>query len=149
MSSVNRFFTRVLIPLDGSASSVKAAGYTLRLAEHEGCEVIAVHVADEQIAEELARYADCPVEAVVERMKQSGAGYIDDVRQKGQEKGVKVTGEVLVGIPHQVVLAMAAEKKADLIVMGKVGRKGPRRVLIGSVTERVIEQSSVPVLVVK
>jgi nucleotide-binding universal stress UspA family protein len=52
-------------------------------------------------------------------------------------------------MPYRVILALAAELGADLIVMGTVGRKGPRRVLVGSVTERVIEQSPVPVLVVK
>ena len=52
-------------------------------------------------------------------------------------------------MPHRVLLQMAAELEADLIVMGTVGRRGPRRVLIGSVTERVIVHSPIPVLVVK
>lgn len=149
MNAGKRFFLRMLVPVDGSESSRKAADFAVRLAFCEDCELIAVHAVDEEIASEMARYADRPVEAVVARMRQSGEGYVEDVRQTGQKQGVKVSGEVRVGIPHQVILAMAAETGADLIVMGKVGRKGPRRVLIGSVTERVIEQSPIPVLVVK
>ncbi len=149
MTSHERFFLHMLVPVDGSESSRKAADFAVRLAFCEKCEVAAVHVVDEQIAEEMARFSEAPLEVVVEKMKKSGAAYLEDVRKRGEEEGVQVTGEVRVGVPHQVVLALAAEKGADLIVMGKVGRKGPRRVLIGSVTERVIEHSPVPVLVVK
>jgi nucleotide-binding universal stress UspA family protein len=82
-------------------------------------------------------------------MRRGGEEYIEAIREIAIRKGVRLSGEVRVGIPHRALLALATEYGIDLIVMGTVGRKGPRRVLIGSVTERVIEQSSVPVLVVK
>ncbi len=57
--------------------------------------------------------------------------------------------EVREGEPYQEIVALADEIGVDLIVMGHVGRRGPRRILIGSVTERVIEFAHCPVLVVK
>ena len=148
-SRAEKLFKRALVPLDGSESSEKAARFALHMAGLEGCELVAVHVVDEEMALELARYADRPVEVILERMKRSGQGYLDDLRRSAEKKGVEIRGEILVGVPHRRILAMAAEEHADLIVMGTVGRKGPRRVLIGSVTERVVEHSPVPVLVVK
>jgi nucleotide-binding universal stress UspA family protein len=144
-----RFFNRLLSPVDGSASALKAARFGLRLAARDGTEVVAVHVIDEESVADLARYADRPVEEIVERMRQNAEGYLEELREVARRKGVHVRGEVRVGIPHRTLLKLAAEVGADLIVMGTVGRKGPRRVLIGSVTERVIAHSPVPVLVVK
>jgi nucleotide-binding universal stress UspA family protein len=144
-----QLFTRALVPIDGSESSEKAARFALRLAAREGCEIVALNVIDEEMAAELARYADRPVEVLLGRMKRSGEGYLDALRGRAEGEGVAFRGEVRVGLPHRCILALAAEIHADLIVMGTVGRKGPRRVLIGSVTERVVEHSPVPVLVVK
>lgn len=144
-----QLFRRALVPVDGSESSEKAARFALNMAAIEGCEVVALHVVDEEMATDLARYADRPVEAVLERMKKSGQGYLDDLRLQAAKGGIPFKGEIRVGLPHRCILHLAAEAHADLIVMGTVGRKGPRRVLIGSVTERIVEHSPVPVLVVK
>lgn len=147
--SPDGFFRRLVMPVDGSKSSLKSARFGLRLAGHENSEVIAVHVIDEENAADLALYSDRPVEEILERMRRSGESYIGEVQEIARRHRVRFASEVRVGIPHRAILALAAEREADLIVMGTVGRKGPRRVLIGSVTERVIEQSPVPVLVVK
>lgn len=143
------FFRRLLVPVDGSESSFKAARYAVRLACREGCEIMALHVVDEETANDMADYTDRPVSAILNRMQRSGEGYLEDVEKIGKDAGVEVEGEIVVGIPYRQVLDFATKKEIDLIVMGTVGRKGPRRVLIGSVTERIIEHSSVPVLVVK
>ena len=147
--SPDALFKRLLIPVDGSKSSLKAARFGLRLAGHENCEVIAVHVIDEENAADLALYSDRPLEEILERMRRGAESYIEEIQEIARRHRVGCAGEVRVGIPHRAILLVAEERDADLIVMGTVGRKGPRRVLIGSVTERVIEQSTVPVLVVK
>ena len=51
-------------------------------------------------------------------------------------------------MPDVIIMQEADEHQVDLIVMGKIGRKGHRRSLVGSVTERVLEASDLPVLVV-
>jgi nucleotide-binding universal stress UspA family protein len=110
---------------------------------------VVLHVVDEANAGDLARYADLPMEIILERMRQNGEKYIEVIRNMSTDGEVAIVGRICVGIPHRAILATAREEKIDLIVLGTVGRKGARRVLIGSVTERVIEYAHVPVLVVK
>lgn len=143
------FFRRLLVPVDGSDSSRKASRFALRMASREHSEVYALHVIDEENAEDMARYADVPRDEVVARMRLSGENYLEDIKEQAREQGVRLRTEIRVGAPHREVLEVAGEIEADLVVMGTVGRRGPRRVLIGSVTERVIAHSAIPVLVVK
>jgi nucleotide-binding universal stress UspA family protein len=142
-------FHRILMPVDGSRSSAKAVRFALRLACQQGCEVIALHVVDEEMAGDMARYTGRKKAEILERMQRSGEGIVAEVRRLAQDEGAQVKAVAEVGVPYRVIIARTREEQADLIVMGTVGRKGPRRVLIGSVTERVIEYSPVPVLVVK
>jgi nucleotide-binding universal stress UspA family protein len=64
---------------------------------------------------------------------------------------IVTTSQVIIreGVPHEVILEEASSWGADLIVMGKLGRRGIAHILLGSVAERVIEFSEIPVLIVK
>jgi nucleotide-binding universal stress UspA family protein len=77
--SPDALFKRLLIPVDGSKSSLKAARFGLRLAGHENCEVIAVHVIDEENAADLALYSDRPLEEILERMRRGAESYIEEI----------------------------------------------------------------------
>lgn len=149
MSTEKSFFKQMLLSVDGSDASLRAAEYALRLASCEHCRVLVLHVVDEDVADDMASFSDRPRESILEKMTSSGQEYLSDIRKKAQDQQIDVETEVAVGIPSRVILSYAKKHKADVIVMGPVGRKGAHRVLIGSVTERVIEQSHIPVLVVK
>ena len=58
-------------------------------------------------------------------------------------------GLVKEGKAHRIIVSVADELNVDLILIGKVGQRGPRRILIGSVTERVLEGARCPVLVIR
>jgi len=66
-----------------------------------------------------------------------------------EREGVRLTTVVEEGTPHRVIVEVAEREGVDLILIGKVGRRGPRRILIGSVTERVIAAAKCPVLVIR
>lgn len=85
-----------------------------------------------------------------EELKSSAEGFLKDmVRVVTQEGGIAAEVHIQEGVPHEVILEEASHWSADLIVMGKLGRRGVSHILLGSVTERVVEFSEVPVLVVK
>jgi nucleotide-binding universal stress UspA family protein len=66
-----------------------------------------------------------------------------------KKEGVKAEAILAKGEPHDQIVFFAKSKGIDMIVMGTYGRRGTKRILIGSVTERVIEYAPCPVLVVK
>ena len=68
--------------------------------------------------------------------------------QEAKQQGVAARVAIQTGMPDEVIMDEAIRQQAGLIVMGKIGRKRHRRSLLGSVTERILEASHLPVLVV-
>ena len=67
---------------------------------------------------------------------------------RARDHGLEVTEAIVAGNPHKRIASYAEEHGADLIVMGSAGRGGVRRVLLGSVAERTLRSTDIPVLVV-
>jgi nucleotide-binding universal stress UspA family protein len=143
-------FNRILVPVDGSRSSLNAVCLAARLSRIHGAEVRIFHVIDESILDHLKRFSDKSREVVQEELRRNAQAFLGDMRCEKDEEIIR-TSEVIIreGVPHEVILEEAASWNADLIVMGKLGRRGIGNILIGSVAERVIEFSDMPVLVVK
>jgi len=139
---------RILVPVDGSDYSRHAAQHAVRIGQAYGAEVVFLHVVDDQLVSQLADLeADGP-ERARERLAAQGAVYLRDVGQLAEQSGVAHREHVAEGDPCAVISDMAAHLGADLVVIGKIGRRGTRRILVGSVTRRVIESVDLPVLVV-
>jgi len=77
-----------------------------------------------------------------------GEAAIDEVRQRGEDAGVSVSGSTVTGSPVIEIPASATEHDVDLIVMGTHGRTGIGQWFLGSVTENVVRQAEVPVFCV-
>ncbi len=143
-------FEKILVPVDGSRYSLNAVCMAARLAKMHGSELMIVHVIDESLLDQLARFSEKNREAVREELRSSAQGFLSDMRCEASKELVATTEvQIKEGIPHEVILEEAAVWGADLIVMGKLGRRGIAHILLGSVAERVIEFSEIPVLVVK
>ncbi|WP_343123189.1 universal stress protein [Halostagnicola sp. A56] len=71
------------------------------------------------------------------------------VETAAEDGGVDVTSEVREGVPQETILEYADEIGADMIVLGTVGRTGLDHVLLGSVAEEIVRNSSVPVVTVQ
>lgn len=122
---------RLLVASDGSADSERAAHEAVRLAGCTGGALLACSIAHGAIDTAAAR-------ANAER-----------VQELAGEAGI--AAEILVdeGTPYERITALAGERGADLIVVGSHGRTGLKKLLMGSVTERVIGLAPCSVLVVK
>ena len=140
---------RILVPIDGSEFSRYAAEHAVRLAREYGSEVVFLHVVDDQIVGQLAHWEPQTGEPHArERLIEQGQIYLRDVARLAEAQGVthrEVIGE---GDPCAVICDNATQYGVRLIVMGKIGRRGLRRILIGSITRRVIESTELPVLIV-
>jgi nucleotide-binding universal stress UspA family protein len=121
----------VLIATDGSRYSEAAASEALGIAKRCGSSLIVISVAasDEEIV--------------------SAKNNVNKVAEAAEKEDLKTTSVVTKGKPYEAIIETSKQKKADLIIVGSHGRTGLARLLMGSVTERVIGHAGAPVLVVK
>lgn len=151
--------TKILVPLDGSKSSEKAAEYAIDIAKKRKAKLIAVHVMH------LPAYAftPTPIEgmpastvapvplAVSSEERRMAESYLNKVREKANKAKVTLETKIIENQPSIVhAIAKVAEKeKCDLIVMGTKGRTGIKRFLLGSVASGVVTYAPCPVLVIR
>ncbi|MGB9497576.1 MAG: universal stress protein [Dissulfuribacterales bacterium] len=146
MKEDNRLFARILIPVDGSKFSLKAVRLARRLAEIQGSELLLLHVLDVEVIEQLCRLSNKSNDEVRADMEGSARAFLEDMSLEVSRQNIPVSMVLKEGTPHEVVLDEAVRWGADLIVMGKLGKRGVSRILLGSVAERVIEFANLPVL---
>lgn len=123
----------ILIPSDGSRSAKAAAKFAIDLASDIGATVHAMHVTNESA--EHSENANTPAHEVAELARASGVDDVEVVVRRGR--------------PHLEIAGYISEVPCDLVVMGAHGHTGLRRYLLGSVTERTIRFSTVPVVTIR
>lgn len=141
-------FQKIPVPLDGSKASRAAHRLALELARLNDAELILLYVVDESTLEELTRLSGHERPCLQRDLERTGKTILSAFAKESQDQGIAVQTHLRQGLPEEVIMQLAAEKQVDVIVMGKVGGKGYRRSMLGSVTERVLEASDLPVLVV-
>ena len=138
---------KILVPIDGSNYSISAAEYAMGIAKFRNAEVLIVFVVDEVVIDQFAKVNDR--KAVEAELKKDGERYTNYALRLAEKENVKITQLIVRGRPYEQIVNLAKSFDVDLIVMGTYGHRGAERILIGSVTERVIEYSPCPVLVIK
>ncbi len=134
---------KILLATDGSKYSKAAAERVIDFAGEYRGELRVVSVVD--VPAEFYGEAPDAVEDLIKKAK----GYVEDVKRQAEASGIKTETFVREGEAYKAILDLAKEQNANAIVMGSHGRTGLKRLLMGSVTEKVIGYASCPVLVVK
>lgn len=146
-------YESILIPTDGSDAAELAVEEALDVAEKFDAAVHTLYVVDTDAAEVSLGTEQ------VERIRSGRFGEMDElearareatefVAERGRERGIEVAEHFRGGRPHKVISDFAEDRDVDLIAMGSHGRSGIRRMLLGSVTERVLRSTHRSVLVV-
>ncbi len=138
---------KILVPTDGSDPSIRAAEYAISIAKTHEAEIVVVSVVDEVVVEQLTKATGR--ESIEHELKVDAQNAVNYVVNLAEKQGIKATSLLVKGRPYEQIVHISKGVNADIIVMGTYGRRGHERLLIGSVTERVIEYSHCPVLVVK
>ena len=141
---------RVLHPTDFSRASSAAYRRALELAKADRAELVLAHVlapltpimADGYVSPKV--YEDMDAAARTYGRKRLGA-----LVTRAKRAGVRATGLLLAGLPHEQIARAARSRKADLVVVGTHGRTGFSRLFLGSVASRVLAVSPCPVLTVR
>lgn len=139
----------ILCPIDFSEFSTRAYRYALSIAEHYRARVMALHVV------ELWRYPSASFAASAQlydefcqALSESGKGQLQQFVNKHADDEIKPELVVHQGMAADSILSFAQAQKADAIVMGTHGQRGYDRLMLGSVTNRVMRTAPCPVLVV-
>jgi nucleotide-binding universal stress UspA family protein len=149
MTETQTLFHHILVPTDGSQLSMTAGRLAVRLTALHKARITFVYVVDDTVAEGVAGASGREAKLVQSELELSGQHYLDYLSRLASEADLTPNQVIRHGVPYKEIAALAREQGVDLIVIGQVGSRGPRRILIGSVTERVIEHAPCPVLVVK
>ncbi len=139
-------FSRITVPVDGSSFSYYAVGMACDLARIHGSSLMIIHVIDSAVEEQVCRLSGRSIQELHAQMEQSAWAFLRDMESTVAGRGIEVSIVLREGVPHEVILHEAKNWKADLVVMGKLGRRGVGGILMGSVAQRVIEFSPIPVL---
>lgn len=139
---------RILCPVDFSQPSQVAAGYAVDLAKTFGAELHLVHV------------YQLPVYAFPDGAVMAGPDFTIEVttgltraldnmaRDHADEAGQEPKTHLVEGVAYNEIVRLTDELDCDMVVMGTHGRTGVKHMLLGSVAERVVRRSKVPVVVV-
>ncbi|AYK13868.1 MAG: universal stress protein [Methanosarcina flavescens] len=136
-----------MIATDGSVCSRIAANRGIELARLSGGTVYAVYVVSTEYFSSMA--VDFDRERMHEALRKEGCKAVSYINEIGELENVNVETILLEGHPADELIRYAEEEKMDIIVMGMIGRTGLDRLILGSVAEKVIRHSKVPVMVIK
>lgn len=144
-------YKKILVPIDGSPASNRGLDEAITLAKDQGAELRLLHVLNEwlTISPDASGMA---TSAAAEGLRESGNMILNEGEARARRAGL-TAGTVLleqIGLPvGAVILKHAEEWPADLLVCGTHGRRGVRRLVMGSDAEYILRHTRVPVLMVR
>lgn len=153
--------SKILVAIDGSEHSIKAADLALEMAKKEsisaqkiGNELTALTVLDVSKPRKfLSSFIAAPTYGLreLEEERNAAKGWMDAVRKKAEERKIPFRSEIIEGLvsAEATIVDYAESHQIDLIVVGTRGRTGFSKVLLGSVASRVVEYAHCSVVVVK
>ena len=144
-------YKRILVPVDGSPASSRGLDEAIDLGKNQGAQLMLIHVVDDwKVA--AGDIAAVNLEAGAKSLREAGRALLNDAEARVRESGLPVTSLLLeeMGLPVGAsVVQRARDWPADLIVCGTHGRRGVRRLLLGSDAEHIVRHTPVPVLLVR
>jgi nucleotide-binding universal stress UspA family protein len=146
---------KILVAVDGSDSSLRAADYAVQIvSKEESARVILLNILGISTAKQVASsIIIAPTYGLKEydQYKKEAYKWLDKISKKFEEKGIQTVVEVVGGpLPAaNSIVNYAENENVDLIVVGTRGKSGIKKLLLGSVASSVVTHASSNVLVVK
>jgi len=141
-------YKRILVCLDGSALAETALPHAQMLASGEDAEITLLRVSANPAAE--FSFSDPGIaHNIIEDMEAETLAYMQSARGRLQKAGYRTSFLIRQGAIAETILQTASESHADVIVMSTHGRSGVQRWLLGSVADRVVTHSDLPVMLIR
>jgi nucleotide-binding universal stress UspA family protein len=146
-------YERILVATDGSTLSKKAVTHAIGLAKLSGAELVALKVTPRYPTAYFEGGYMLPasdIDKVEKEWAAQAQAVVDAIVKTAGNKGVAAKGVVVkADLVSDAIIAAAKKHKAELIVMASHGRRGVKRLLLGSETQQVLTHSTIPVLVLR
>jgi nucleotide-binding universal stress UspA family protein len=144
-------YNKILVPVDGSETSLLGLQQAILLAKDQKATLRLLHVVHDYLVAE-GRHAMVPSTQLLQELRKQGETILKDAASIADKQGVKPETEMvetLMGPVGDSIVKCAEKWPADLIVLGTHGRRGIRRLVMGSDAEYVVRMTPVPVLLVR
>lgn len=149
-------FEKILVCLDGSQLSEQILPYARKQALAFQSKLVLLQVVPEPVAASPGIPGTAPVpvqtDTMIEVAQQAMKGakeYLEALAAPLREKGIKVETVSMIGRPAQTIIDYAVKNSADLITIATHGRSGLGRAVFGSVADRVVRESGLPILLIR
>lgn len=143
-------FTNIVVAIDGSDLSKKAADYAISLAKEQNAKVSAVAVVKFHQTDAFRGSTDT-LARFIRRQAEIAQKWMDSAKSDAEKSGVRFESRVIktrTSVPEEII-KYAQDRKSDLIVMGTRGRTGFKKALLGSVASAVVTHAGCPVMVIR
>ncbi len=146
--------SKILVPIDGSKASQKAAKYAVELAKQTGASLALLSVIDKRfVVGQSVSASASPThlkESVEDYLKQSAQSSTDEIATVCKRKHIQYKAAIRTGHPVEEIVNEATKSKADLIVMSSHGKSALKAAVLGSVTYGVMHKDTkIPILIVR
>ena len=146
-------FKRILVATDGSTLSKKAVTSAIALAAQHDADLVALTVVPhypKSYFDGAMSYSPEDIGRIEKQWAEKARNMLDTVKARAEQSGVRIkTATANSDLVAESIVAAAKKHKSDLIVMASHGRKGIKRLLLGSETQHVLTHSMLPVLVLR
>jgi len=144
---------RILLPTDGSENAIRAGEYAISLADLSGADIIVLNVIDTYYLEAIPQQdvresVDEELRASVKKAIERFEAKIEENKCNGTCQNVNFKILIKEGKPADVILKTIEEENIDQVIIGKSGKHGLERFLLGKTTDKVVKQAKVPVNVI-
>jgi len=143
----SKLYRKILLATDGSESAKKATDDAVELSRLSGAKIYAVYVIDRSTYSSVPEDLEWE-EAMYTWFRELGEEAVSYVEKAAKDAGLQVESVLLEGHPAEEIVNFAEKNGMDLIIIGSLGKSKVERFLIGSISEKVVRNSKVPVLVV-
>ena len=148
-------FSKIVVGIDGSEESMKAAEYAISVAKLYNAELNAITVLTSDIgyiySSPGVESPPLTVKEIVLLAEDEAKKWFDEIKEKANKKGIQLKTEYIVAKKSllNTILEYVEEHNINLVVVGTRGRSGIKKMLLGSIASGLVTYSPCPVLVIK
>jgi len=140
---------KILVAIDFSDGSAQELRYALKFAIQFDSHLLLLHILHDPAEAPGFYSSEKASKKVFRNMEETASRMMDEFAEKYLKEWKKYNAQIIPGLPAEEIVRIAEKEQVDMIVMGTRGHSGIKRLMIGSVTDRVIRACTCPVLAVQ